>query len=407
MRPMARALLQRPSVYVAAWTCLVVGAFVWNGDLRLAQAGQVADRPVDQPVVGAPEIVRLQVPPASPASTQRRARVFDALGFLVVGAEVVPMDRAPLRTDGDGEFTIDFGSRGIADLLVRADGQQPRWWRTTSGSPDALALRLVPAAPWDELAAPLAAVPALRGEGVVRHPDGSPLAGAGVLAVGSGLWARSDDFGRFAVPLPLPSTSLVVHAPEGGTGDQGFALAATPVVPERNRGAVPLPDLVAAPALAIRGIVRDPRGQPLVGVPVEIEGPVFRRVVDTGAGGAFRCGGLAAGSYTVQPFAWRGALGLRRDVALADTSVDLDLQLVAAEEVRLRVVDERGGPAAGVYVATSVGGARRGVARADAHGYAAVPLAASTEFDVRTAKEWAPVPVRRFEEPATLVVAMP
>jgi hypothetical protein len=97
---------------------------------------------------------------------------------------------------------------------------------------------------------------------------------------------------------------------------------------------------------------------------------------------------------------------VQQEVALRDAATDVDLQLVAAEEVRVRVIDERGGPVPGVYVASNVGGARRGIGFGDAEGYAAVPVARATDFDVRT-QDFAPLAVRRFEEPATLVVALP
>lgn len=405
---MARDLLKRPSVLVGAWICVVVGVFVWRGDLAV---GEAASNARAARLSRQPEIVRAPTASAPPpvATAPRKGRVYDALGYLIVGAEVVPMEKPPTRTDGDGAFTVDLGGTLVTDLLVRADGHRPRWLRTSSASPDVLALQLVPAAPWDTMPAPPAPLSQLRGEGVVRTADGKPLARAFVTALGTGVWARTDDIGRFTVLLPTPNAQLFAHEPFGGVGEAGFVGVSASLVPERTRGAVPLPEVVAAPALAIRGIVRDARGQPVVGVPVEVEGGPLRRVVDTGAGGAFRCGGLVPGQYQVQPFAHRGGLGVRRDVALVDASLDVDLHLVAAEETRVHVVDERGGAVSGVYVASSVGGARLGVARADTDGYAAVPLApaAATDFDVRTATDLARVTVRRFEEPATLVVAVP
>lgn len=400
--------LPRPSVVVAVWTLVVVAAFVWRGDLRVAT---VPAEPARRGPAGVrePSIVRSPAAPSNVSATvSRRGRVFDALGFLVVGAEVVPMERAGTRTDGDGVFQIELAAAATTDLLVRADGQQPAWLRASEGSPDVLALQLAPAAPWDALPSPPVPPSALRGEGTVRTADGRPLAGAFVTAAGTGVWARADDIGRFVIPLPTPTATLLAHEPLGGVGGTGFAGASGALVQQRTRGMVPLPDLIASPALAIRGIVRDAKGQPIVGVPVEIAGTGLRRVVETGSGGAFRVGGLAAGPCRVLPFAWRGALGVAREMTLQDTAVDVDLQLVAAEEVRLRVVDERGGPVAGVYVASNVGGARRGIAQADADGYAAVPVAEQTEFDVRASNHFTPVVVRRFDpDPATLVVAMP
>ena len=125
-----RAHLQRPSVIVGAWTLLVVGVFVWRGDLRIASAPTLAAGPVPF-VRPAPTVVRAPAAPAAAATTiatVQKGRVFDALGFLVVGAEVVPMDRPATRTDGDGGFQVEL--RGAStDLLVRADGLQSAWLR--------------------------------------------------------------------------------------------------------------------------------------------------------------------------------------------------------------------------------------------------------------------------------------
>lgn len=409
MRRMWRGHLQRPSVIVGAWTLFVVGVFVWRGDLRVVAAMPATTEraPV---AVSPPTVVRAPGPSPSvtPTVVSRKGRIFDALGFLVVGAEVLPMDRAATRTDGDGAFQVELAAAATIDLLVRADGLQPTWLRVSEGSPDPLAAQLLPAAPWDPLPMPPVPPSPLRGEGTVRSADGRAMAGAFVTAAGTGIWVRTDDIGRFVLPLPTPTATLHVHEPSGGVGGTGFAGVSAPVVSQRTQGALPLPDLAASPALAIRGIVRDAKGLPVVGVPIEVEGPSLRRVVETGAGGAFRVGGLLAGAYRVRPFAYRGAVGVVHDLALRDAAVDVDLQLVAAEEVRLRVVDEGGSGVSGVYVAASVGGARRGIAQADAGGFAAVPVAAQTEWDVRTPTNFAPVTVRRFDaEPPTLVVTMP
>ncbi|MFY9340946.1 MAG: carboxypeptidase-like regulatory domain-containing protein [Planctomycetota bacterium] len=404
---MVRDLLRRPSTIVVVWTFAVVAVFVASGELRLgaktvepAPAVPLARR--DEPVV-----VRQPAPPRAPATMLRKGRVFDELGFLVVGAEIVPMQRPPVRSDGDGSFLLEIEPEAPADVLVRAEDKRPVWVRAWQGSPDALVVQLVPSAPWDQSPAPLPPVPALRGEGTVRTGDGRPLAGAYVTAVGSDLWARTDDLGRFVLPLPTPSALLLVHDPDGGTGRNGF-LGQSEVVSERARGALPLPDLVATPALAIRGIVRDATGAPVASVPVEVAGAGLCRVTETGAGGEFHVGGLAPGPYDVRPFAFRGAVGKSSQITIADASVDVDLQLQAAGEVRVRVVDERGDPVAGVFVAASVSGTRRGIAQADPQGFAAVPVSQATEFDVRQADGYAPLAVRRFDsEPATIVVTLP
>ncbi|MBL8755241.1 MAG: carboxypeptidase regulatory-like domain-containing protein, partial [Planctomycetes bacterium] len=379
--------------------------FVWRGDLRVAHAG--SDGPPAR--VRDPVVVRrsAQEPKAAPR-VLRHGRVFDALGYLVVGAEVVPMERPATRTDSDGVFGLELAPSTCIDVRIRADGMQPAWVRASEGSPDVLAVTLLPKAPWDRVPTPLAALPNLRGEGVVRYADGKPVAHAFVTASGGTAWARTDDIGRFALPMTTSTTTLLAHVPDAGDGRGGLFGRGLPFTSERATGVVPVPEVVATAAVGLRGIVRDARGEPVVGLPVEVAGEPLSRVVETGAGGAFRIGGLAPGRYDVRPFAFRGAVGVPQAVTLADRTVDLDLQLVRTEEVRLRVVDERGAPVPGVFVAASVGGARRGVAQADAAGRAAVPVAPTTEFEVRLPVSYAPVELRRFEpEPATLVVAMP
>jgi hypothetical protein len=400
----------RPSVLVGAWTLVVVGVFVARGDLRIASAAErgatVASAAAER--APGPIVVKARSAPRPAATVRQRGRVFDARGFLVVGAEVVPMTGPSLRTDGDGAFGIELEPGGTIDLLVRADGMRPAWRRASDGSPEPLCVRLEPAAPWDPPAKVLEPPSTLRGEGIVRDALARPLAGAFVTADATGVWSRTDDIGRFALPLPTPATTLIVHHPDGGENGMGCYGVAANIVALRSTGATPVPDVVLGPASGVRGIVCDARGQPVAGVPVEITGEGLQRLVETGPGGAFRAGGLPPGSYRVQPGAWRGAIAAPASVELGAEPVDLDLRLVAADEVRLRVVDERATPVAGVIVAAIIGGARRGIARADANGYAAVPVAFETEFDVRTPEHHAAVVVRRFDpDPATLVVAMP
>ncbi len=394
----------RPSVWVGAWTLVVVGVFVARGDLRIASA---AERVAAERAPG-PIVVKARSAPRPAAIVRQRGRVFDTRGFLVVGAEIVPMQGPPLRSDGDGAFTIELAPGSTIDLLVRADGMRPTWCRASDGSPEPLCVSLEPAAPWDPPAKAPEPPSTLRGEGVVRDALARPLAGAFVTADASGVWSRTDDIGRFALLLPTPATSLFVHHPDGGDNGMGSYGVVANLVAQRSSGAMPVPDVVVGPATGVRGIVRDSRGHPVAGVPVEITGEGLQRLVETGPGGAFRAGGLPPGSYRVHPGAWRGAIAAPASVDLGAEPVDLDLRLVAADEVRLRVVDERASPVAGVIVATIIGDARRGIARTDANGYAAVPLADATGFDVRTPDHHAPVVVRRFDaDPATLVVAMP
>jgi hypothetical protein len=422
---MVNEVTRRPAIAVGAWCVLVLAVFVWRGDLGLGgtmSAGESTREQVAAPtpevstptssastsVAATPVVVRRDGARAERrvATAQRRGRVFDTSGFLVVGAEVVPETGPAIRTDAEGAFEVDVGAASCLDLLVRAEGRRPTWVRASAGSPDPLVVQLAPAAPWDSPVESLPPLPALRGEGTVRGPEG-PLAGAFVHVVDSAIWACSDDVGRFVLPLPAQSVSLLVHRHDADGRGGGFAAAPVVVHASRGNGVVPLPELRAEPAVALQGIVRDARGMPADGAVVEVSGPGFVRRLEAGAGGYFRLAGLVAGEYTVRPLAYRGAIGRSVPVVVASTVVDCELRLEAAAERAIRVVDEAGAPLPGVYVASTIHGQRRGVAQSDREGLVSVPVADATDFEARSAS-LAPLGVRRFEpEPPTLVVSMP
>jgi hypothetical protein len=404
--PMLRALSQRPSIAVGACTVVVLTFFALRGDLRLSPPAGTAAATAPRPPVVLQNPAAPRRAPMLPVS----GRVFDALGFLVVGAEVVPVTGDRQRTDADGSFQLKAPEAGVVDLLVRAAGARPSWCRTTAISPDALIVQLLPVAPWDQAPTPLSPLPPLRGEGVVRDAAGRPLAGAHVTVRDTGLWARTDDLGRYSLPLAAASGTLSVHHADPTGAGLGHALAGQPFVSSREQGLVPLPDLVAGPAAQLRGIVRDARGAPLEGVPVLVRGDGLRRVVETGAGGAFRVGGLWAGACTVEPMPFRGALAEPVAVEIGAAAVDLELQLRPHAEARLLVVDQAGNALGDVYVAASVAGVRRAVVRTDRDGLVSLPIAAATEFEVRTADTFAALVVQRCErdaDPLRLVVARP
>lgn len=399
-----RECWQRPSIAVGIGAALVIGAFVWHGELRLANSTDAAERSRSS----SPVVVRRERAPITTPMSMRKGRVFDACGYLLVGAEVVPMQLAAVRSDGDGAFQFATPVGSCVDVLVRSKGMLPRWLRSCEGDPDALVVQLLPAAPWDAEPEPLRERRDLRGEGVVRDAAGQPLAGAFVRAVGAGTWARADELGRFVLPLPPGAVTMLVHDAGEARHVGGHAMRSEPFLSPREQGSVPLPDLVATSAVMLRGTVRDARGVPADGVPVQLRGEGIERFLATGAGGAFRVAGLLPGRYQLQPLAFRGAIGVPADVTLDRAVTELDLRLEAADEVRVRVVNDAGAPLVGAYVASSIGGVRRGIAQADESGFAAVPVSRLAEFDVRTAEQLARCSVRRFEpEPPTLVVALP
>lgn len=407
---MFRALLQRPSLVVALTVVGVLTVAVLRGDLRLREV-DAAPRATN--AAGAPPVVvRAEKAPPSAKAVIVRGRVFDPRGFLVVGAtlgngaDVVRTDSL-VRTDSDGAFALDVPPGGVRDLLVRADGLLPTWWRLGEGSPDAAVLQLATKAPWDEPPAELPPRARRFGEGTLHGSDGKALANAFVRALGSDEWARSDEFGRFRVLLPTSPASLLVHVPGSGEALAGMAGVGEPFACERSEGVVPLPELALTAGHALRGTVRDPRGLPVEGVPVVVRSARLQRTVVTGVGGTFQLGGLLADRYEIQPFAHLGAVGLATEVAVEAPVVAVDVALRAMDEVRLRVLDEQGAPCAALHVASTIAGLRRGIGQTDEQGFVAVPVVGdATTFEVRTAVEFAPVSVRRFDAAAaTLVVA--
>ncbi|MBL9078368.1 MAG: carboxypeptidase regulatory-like domain-containing protein [Planctomycetes bacterium] len=423
---MLRESCKRPSIVVAGWTALVIAVFVWRGDLRVRSAPAAAaesavaaprDAANEPPGAtatatsapaserGAPVVVRPQraVRDLAP-SPVRTGRVFDARGFLLVGAFVRVDGREAVRTDADGRFELALGDGASADVAVLADGHRPHRLRVFAASPEPILVQLALAAPGEVEPAPLPPLP-LVGEGRVRAPDGRPLVAAIVTELGSGAWVRTDATGRYQLPLSGAMPTIVVHADA-----DNLAVRSAPLRLERERGIVPLPELVAAPACAVGGTIRDATGAPVAGVPVRLRGSGLERLVESGAGGSFRIAGLEPGHYVVRPFASRGALGAPQALTLDRPEVAVDLSLRSATERRLHVVDQRGAPVAAATVIATFAGERTAVQRTDGDGFVPLRVAADADpgelaFDVRVGAEGTPVPVERFEAPATLVVA--
>ena len=343
-------------------------------------------------------------------SAQRSGRVFDSMGFLLVGAEVVPAVGASQKTGADGTFAIDLLKHQTNDLLVRADGRRGEWLRTSAISPDPLVAFLVKSAPWDDQPTPPPAIAQLRGEGVVQGSDGHGLANAFVNVLGTDCWGISDETGRVELPLPSASATFVVHYPSSDTAVGGLAAVSAPFVSPRARGIVPLPALACEPAGSISGTVRNARGEAIAGLPVAVRGPGGRRLIETGAGGQFVMSGLVPAEYMVEPFPYRGAIGQAMSVQVDRAVVSCDLHLAKVEEVSLRVIDEQGAAAVGVWVATSLHGLRRDVDQTGVDGFVSLPINAASEFDVRMANSFASYIVREYDaeaQPPTLVIAQP
>ena len=247
----------------------------------------------------------------------------------------------------------------------------------------------------------------LFGEGFVRTFDGKPGADTYVTVKGTGVWARTDAIGRYTLPLPAGDVELVAHAPEGGEEGRGMAVRSERFRPGRERGVVPLPDLVAEPGVLLRGRVADQSGVPVVGAPIEVRGDGFARVVESGLSGVFKLAGLLPGRYEVRPIAFRGSVGKAQVVEVDEAGAECVLAMEAVGERRMRVLDEEGHPIPRAHVVASFDGKRCAVTQADTDGWATLRARRDgVEWEVRSPERLDALPVQRAEAEA-LIVAQP
>jgi hypothetical protein len=410
--------MRKPSFYVLLCAGALVIAFVWRGDLRIgssvregsaARGGNAAGEPVlarsREPIVVKPERA-----PRQPEARQMPlgGTVFDTMGYLLVGAEVSAAGQQA-RTDGDGRFLLAMAARGSVDVRVALAGYRPRWQRWLPDADRPFLCTLEPSAPWDEPVAPPAPIDEVVGEGRVQDERGRPVAGALVQVVETGFSTHTDDIGRYAIPLAGSGTRLVVSHDGDGEGG-GLCAASEPITPARAGRLAPLPDLTTRRGGAIRGTVRDAAGKLVAGVPIRFRGQGHDRIVESGPHGAFRLGGLAAGTYDVLAMAFRGAFGVRQRVELNAAVVDCEVRLTEAEPRRVRVVTEAGNPVPGAIVAATWEGLRRGVARADAEGWVEMQPGPceGTTYEVRTGTDWRALELKQVADNRDqLVVAAP
>jgi hypothetical protein len=376
--------MKRPSYYLLMFSLLFIAGYLaidqW---LPVSPAKPAGVGPSNKE----PVVLKAAPSPRSRQVTAIKGRVFDPRGFLVVGAEIALGSGEHGRTDGDGAFQLDTPAPPPWDMTVAASGFRRHQQRLFPSVGDPLFLTLETEAPWDVAVAASepAPLPALVGDGFVIDGDGKGVANAMVAVVGTELRARTDDIGHYRIPLPGPGTELVVSQPETGLCCRSEVLPlADGKAPLSKKGMVPLPDLVPKPGAAIRGTIRDPKGVPVEGVPMQLRGVGLVRSLESGRDGMFRISGLIAGSYELVAMAWRGTFGSSQQVRVDASVVDCDLHLTAAEERRMRVVDAGGQPVARAYVATSVAGRRSEVVRADDQGWVELAMAKGTsDFEVR------------------------
>ncbi|MFM1871435.1 MAG: Carboxypeptidase regulatory-like domain [Planctomycetota bacterium] len=401
---MAYRSWQRPSLVVVGAAALWLGVFVVTGSLPL-DGVSASERGATVVRAGSGSIKTVPV--------AVRGRVLDALGTPLPAIEVAAASGERTTTDADGLFAFEVaravrGDSGVVDLEFAGTGLRSKWQRVPMHAPEAALVRMAPSAPWDQKpSAPEPEVATLFGEGFVRTFDGKPGANTFVTVKGTGVWARTDAIGRYTLPLPAGDVELVAHAPEGGEAERGMAVRSERFLPGRDRGVVPLPDLVVEPGALLRGRVADQSGVPVVGAPIEVRGDGFARVIESGLSGVFRLAGLLPGRYEVRPVAYRGSIGKSQVVEIDEAGAECVLAMEAVGERRVRVLDEEGHPIPRAHVVASVGGKRCSVAQADTDGWASVRATRDgVEWEVRSSERLDALPVQRSEAEA-LIVAQP
>ncbi len=394
--------MKRPSFYVLVCTAVVTATFMVRGDL--AVGAQAATKREPGPVV-----VKLDAPLRQPAPQALLGSILDTMGFFVAGVDV-RSGAAQSRTDADGRFRLDVrpSHAGPLDLRVAASGYRQQSLPAFPLAHEPMIIALEPSAPWDLPAATPAAAAVVIGEGVVRSQDGKPVVDALVMVAESGALARTDDIGRYSIALAPEQSTLIVQAATSPVAANGLAGRSEPIPTPASKARTPIADLVVYPAGALRGTVRSHDGQSLRGVPVFLSGNGLHRAIATGDSGSFRIAGLAPGHYELRTSAFRGALGVAKQVLLDQPVVDCELHLAAPGEKRVQVVTEAGAPVARAMVETRIAGMRCGVDRADGDGWVQVrAVDQSAHYEVRDGEDFSPMRVVASAGADRIVVARP
>lgn len=127
----------------------------------------------------------------------------------------------------------------------------------------------------------------------MRTAAGEPAGGAKVTVRETGACARTDESGRYVLPLPAGPFTLV------SWDERGEVVQSETVTPPRRQGKLPLPELRLAAGHTLRGRLRDAEGQSLVGAAIVIDNVGVSRTVRTEQGGLFVVDGLVSGELTV------------------------------------------------------------------------------------------------------------
>jgi hypothetical protein len=331
--------MRRPSHWILL-SVVAAGSLLWSMD-RL----DLVTGPRRAP---GPKVVRAQAPKPATAPLQLalRGRVIDPLGWPIQGASVrVGADGPLARTGAQGVWEVTAAGRGPHAVTITADGHEPAVEQATAGdAPTTVLARALWETP-EPLPAPAGAVEGALGDGFLRNAAGAPVADAVIAVLETGASAVSDEVGHFVVPLPVGDATLIARSGDGSVARLG------PVRNELTAGKVPLHTAVLRRGRALRGLIKDPVGEPCAGAPLVVRGEGLRVYATTDASGGFAMNGLVDGVYEIEALPHRGWLGARRDVLVQRDVVELgDIALLAERPRRVQVVDGEAQGLSGVLV---------------------------------------------------------
>ncbi len=421
--------MTRPSHWILGFLAVVGGGLWGSGALEsfFSSEGPVvgvedpssptaAADAADQRARTGPIVVRRAGATPPPITQMAEGRVVDRLGFPVAQARVrvtslageSVQDVPNAVTDGRGRFQLTWPGLAPRALVVEAPGRHaPTLVRARS---DEMQIVLQDPTPWSGDQFVAAGSEArdeglLVGEGWVRGSAGPTPAGVQVAVRETGASTRTDETGRFVLPLGSGPCTLVAY---DGLG--AVAVAET-FTPSRKQGKIPLPQLELASGPALRGRLITAEGEPLVDAAVVLETGGIERTVRTGQGGMFAVLGLVQGECELSVLPHRGHLGMRIPLVVeadADLS-DLVLERPRQEPHRVFVVDRRGRPMPFFHVvADQLTGLCRAYAQADAEGVAVLRGLSEGDVDFEVRKpDFGSVSIDSWDDGSMRLVVAP
>jgi hypothetical protein len=272
------------------------------------------------------------------------------------GANMLGVEFKAARVDSNGNF--EFAGLAPGDYQLNLDGAGPQV-RMELEVPDAPELEIVLEMPRGGIEGLVldeqTREPIVGAEVTLRDretPQGQGLLGSLISREGNAQRARTDDKGRYSFGrLRSSEYDLSARGPRGGEGKKSFAPSDPRRIEVDERSVERGVDIALAPALSLRGSVKDKQGNlvPEASVSVLLEGA--RGGLERGRAdkdGRYEVNGLAPGKYTVTVSAKEHAESRKSGVELVrGKDAELDLVIEKGILVRVRVLDSSGRPVEG------------------------------------------------------------